>query len=100
MKTITVNTELFLHQNMRTDEYMIYGCDMSEYQYVLVNTHHVDVEMAIPDGYDKTGYRIGQLKAEQQSIAGDAQIKMNNIEEQIQSLLAIEDHSEPTEVET
>jgi len=39
---------------------------------------------------DITPEKIEALKAEKDKIAAEAQIKMNNLEEQIQSLLAIE----------
>ena len=39
---------------------------------------------------DTTPEKVEALKAKKQSIAAEAQVKMNNLGEQIQSLLAIE----------
>ena len=49
-----------------------------------------EIEMEVPEGFDPTQPHIDMLKAEKQRLAGEAQIKMNNLDEQIQSLLAIE----------
>ena len=93
MKTITETVKLYLHQDMHSDKHTIFQTDMSEYGYILVSYKDVEITMDIPEGYDKNTAHIDSLKAEKQKIAGDAQLKMNNLEEQIQSLLAIEDKS-------
>jgi len=49
-----------------------------------------EIEMEVPEGFDPTQPHIDLLKAEKQRLAAEAQIKMNNLDEQIQSLLAIE----------
>lgn len=50
----------------------------------------VEVTMDVPQGYDLTNAHIDILKAEKSSIQAEAHIKANNIEDQIQRLLAIE----------
>ncbi len=50
----------------------------------------MEISMDIPEGFDPNQPHIDMLQKEKQRIAGEAQIKMNNLEEQIQSLLAIE----------
>ena len=48
------------------------------------------ISMIVPEDFDPNIGHIEVLKEEKQKIGAEAQIKMNNIEEQIQSLLAIE----------
>jgi len=55
-----------------------------------ITVNKMEVSMEVPEGFDPNQPHIDMLKAEKNKIAGDAQIKMNNLEEQIQSLLAIE----------
>ena len=94
MKTITKTETAYLHLSKYIDgEYVVYMTDMSEYGDVLVATQEIEFSIDIPEDFNPNNARVDSLKAEKQKIAGDAQIKMNNIEEQIQSLLAIEDHS-------
>ena len=50
----------------------------------------MEVEMSIPEDFDYVNPQIDILKKEKQRINVEAQLKVNNLEEQIQSLLAIE----------
>ena len=93
MTTFTKTEPLYLHQQFSSGEYMIFQTDMTEYGYVLVNTQGIEITMDIPEGYDKVNSRIDQLKDEKQKIQAEAHLKAENIEEQIQSLLCIEDQS-------
>ena len=60
------------------------GDYLSEY----IEVGRVTVTVEIKD--DITPETIEALKAEKQKIGAEAQVKINNLEEQIQSLLAIE----------
>ena len=50
----------------------------------------IEVSLDIPEDFDETNTHIDALKAEKTRLYAEAQIKCNNIEEQIQSLLSIE----------
>ena len=64
------------------------GEALGEYFTEYIEVGRSTVHFEIKD--DTTPEEIEALETEKQRIAGEAQIKMNNIEEQIQSLLAIE----------
>jgi len=53
----------------------------------------LEVEFDAPDSYDPVPEQIAVLKSAKQKIMAETQVKVNNIDEQIQSLLAIEDKS-------
>ena len=96
MSTHIQKAELYLMaQKGHNDDYIysICQCDMSEYGYIPVAIKEFELSFDIPDDFDPVNGHIDALKAEKQKIAADAQVKMNNLEEQIQSLLCIEDKS-------
>jgi hypothetical protein len=53
----------------------------------------MEVEFEVPDDFDPVPKQIDMLKEAKQKLMADTQVKINNIDEQIQSLLAIEDKS-------
>ena len=77
-------------------KYVFYECNMSDCgpHYVPMFEHQFDVE--IPDNFDPTPKMIAALKAAKQKILADANVKANNIDEQIQKLLCIEHRPEVT----
>lgn len=98
MKT-TINAFLHYHK-YEWDEnptYMLFNCDMGSCgpEYVLIGVQEVEVE--IPDDFDPRPQQIEALKEAKQKILAETQIKVNNIEEQIQRILAIEYKPEVTE---
>lgn len=93
MKTHTETIKFYLMAKLWTDgevQYNTFSIDMSEYGYILVTTKEVEVLIDIPEGFDPVTGQVDSLKKEKQKIGAEAQLKMNNIDEQIQSLLAIE----------
>lgn len=69
------------------------GYSFSIAEFELSNTQTLgtmEVTMAIPRGYDFTTGQIDILKAEKEKIQAEAHLKAENIENQIQALLAIE----------
>ena len=66
------------------------GCDMSQYGYTLLETKQVSVEFEIADDFNLDAEEIKAMRAEQKRIQADAQMKLTQIEERIQSLLCIE----------
>lgn len=71
-------------------QYAIWRCDMSDNgpEYVCIGEREFETE--IPDDFDPRPSQISALRKAKQEILADAQLKVNNIEEQIQSLLCIE----------
>jgi len=92
MKTITKT--IYLQAAPASWEPDGYSYDMYTFESErCIQIMSMEVSMDIPDNFDLTNSHIDILKAEKQKIYAEAQIKTNNLEEQIQSLLAIEDHS-------
>ena len=95
MKTITKKHTFFLGAYKLGGEYVyeVNPCDMTDFGTTTVETREFDISMDVPSGYDPVNGHIDALKEEKQKIAAKAQVEMNNLEEQIQSLLCIEDKS-------
>lgn len=70
-------------------QFTFFGCDMSEYGFTKVAPYTItaDVEM---DEAMLTQAEIETLRAEQQKIRAEAHAKVTQLDERIQSLLAIE----------
>ena len=94
MTTITEIRTVYLHLSQYSEGYDYYMCDMSEFGNVLVASKEIEVSFDIPDDFNPTTAKIDLLKAEKQRIQAEAHLRAENIEEQIQSLLCIEDQSE------
>jgi hypothetical protein len=97
MTTIKKSTKLYLCESTASyaidGEYFIFQSEMSSHGYVTVATTDADVSFEVPDDYDKTAEHIAILEEEKNRINAEAYVKTENIEHQIQSLLAIEDQS-------
>jgi len=64
-----------------------------------VTVSEKDVTMTVPEDFDEAEINakfIGALREEQNKIKADAQLKVNNIEERVQSLLALPAPKETT----
>ena len=90
---------LFLHVRMdwrNEPEYNVYQTDMSGDQYFgsLVTKKTVNVEFDIPDDFNVNYELVKTLRKQQKTIQADAQMKLTQIEERIQSLLCIEHKAE------
>ena len=86
---------LFLHVRMdwrNEPEYNAYQTDMSDDEYFgpLVTKETVNVEFDIPDDFNVNDELVKTLRKQQKTIQADAQMKLTQIEERIQSLLCIE----------
>jgi hypothetical protein len=62
--------------------------EMAEHSYATVCPHTVVVE--IPDGFDPVTGMVDSLRSQKKQVLAEAQLKANKLEQQIQSLLAIE----------
>ena len=93
MKTIT--QEVYL--KAKPSQFAEGGYEYSINPYVFDNDIEIyseEITMTVPDDFDPTNQHIEMLKAEKQRIQAEAHLKAENIEEQIQSLLCIEDQGE------
>ncbi len=95
-----VNVKAYLHWEhqtwMDTPEFRFWPNDMTpagDARRQFISAHEFEVE--IPDNFDPITGVIATLKAEKQKVLADAHVKAKQIDDQIQSLLAIE--YKPTE---
>ena len=90
----TATVELFIHAQKDWQNNVAFSakmCDMSEYGYTFLGfTKEVSVEFDVPDDFDLTAEEIKALREQQKRIQADAQRQVVEIEERIQSMLAIE----------
>lgn len=91
MKT-TIKAFLHYHKYDWQDNptYEVFPNDMSTIgpQYVLIKK--IDVEVEIPDNFDPRPQQVAALRKEKQNILSETNVKVANIDEQIQKLLCIE----------
>lgn len=66
------------------------GCDMSEYGYTLLQTQNISIGFDVPDDFNLDAEEIKSLRAEQKKIQAEAQRRLTQIEERIQSLQSLE----------
>ena len=87
--------EVFLHRTKcefsREYNYSTHSCDMSEYGYIFLVSKNISFELQNENTMIKQ--EIDMLNAKAKKLKLDAYIAVENIEEKIQSLLAIEDKS-------
>lgn len=91
MKT-TIKAFLHWHKYDWEDSprFQLYPTDMTSCGPEYVPIKEIEVEVEIPDDFDPAPQQIAALRAKKQEIQANAQVQANNIEEQIQRLLAIE----------
>lgn len=75
---------------MDAPEFQMWSSDMTGVgpEYVLAGTF--EIEWTPPEGFDPRPAQIASLREEKNKVLAAAQVKANNIEEQIQRLQAIE----------
>lgn len=90
----TATTTQFVHAEKDYEgnvRFKVLGADMSEYGYTFLGiTKEVTVEFEVPDDFNLTAEEIKSLRAHQKKIQAEAQRQVLEIEERIQSMLAIE----------
>lgn len=93
MKQI-VKHEVFIHaeKGYGSDEvtFKVFGCDMSEYGYVMLYSQEIDIEVEVSNDFNFTNAQIDVLRQQQNKIQAECQMRLTRIEEQIQSLQCIE----------
>jgi len=71
-------------------EFFIHVTDMTEFGYVTAATKDIEIEMEVPEDFDPVNSQIQALKEQKKKVEAGTQVMLNNLDEQIQSLLAIE----------
>ena len=94
MKTITETVEMYLYARKSFDNgatiYEWVACSMDGITgYILVATKEFELSIALPDDFDLTQAEIDTLQAAKEKIQAETHLKVQNIEDQIQRLLAI-----------
>ena len=86
--------ELLIHASKDWQNNVVFSaksCDMSDYGYTYIGiTKTVTIEFEAPDDFNLTEFEIEALRKQQKKIQADAQRQVVEIEERIQSMLAIE----------
>lgn len=83
---ITAKGVLHWHEG----DFTIFRTAMSSCGPNYVPIREVECEFEIPDDFDPRPKQIEALRDHKQKILAETNVKVNNIEEQIQALLAIE----------
>ncbi len=66
------------------------ACDMSKYGYIYLFEHPISIEVDIPDDFDMNSAEIDKLRKQKKQVQAEMQMQLTRIDEQINSLLAIE----------
>ncbi|GKX48012.1 hypothetical protein [Pectobacterium carotovorum] len=90
MKAPDITTTLYLHLNAFTSEPLICTCDMSHFGHALISTCEVSVPFPEITPEYLAERKMSALREQQQKILSDAQIKANELEDQVQKLLCVE----------
>lgn len=95
---VTVKGVLHWHKYTYQEhgDYQIWSNDMSSCGPEYAPIQPVECSFEIPDDFDPVPGQIAALRAKKQEILAETQLKVNNLEEQIQSLLCIEHKPELT----
>lgn len=91
----TMKQTMYVHASKKyngTNEFDIdmKVCDMTEYGYILIGTVEVSADFDLPDDFNFTQAEIDSLKTQKSKIQAEAQMKITQIDEQIQRLQCIE----------
>jgi len=90
----TIDMTLHIHagRNYSTKqvEFSAKVCDMSEYGYTYLFEHPISIEVDIPDDFDMNSAEIDKLRKQKKQVQAEMQMQLTRIDEQINSLLAIE----------
>ncbi len=91
----TIKKTMFVHAEKdysaeRSFKLNLMACDMSKYGYIKIGEVEVSVDYDLPENFNFTQAEIDALRKEQKRIQAEAQNKITQIEEHIQSLLCLE----------
>lgn len=94
---VKVKSNLHYYKSKWADKpsYSLHDGDLSKASPDFVVIKAVELEFDIPDDFDPVPKQIESLKAKKQEVMADTQMKLNQLDEQIQRLLCIE-HKEVT----
>lgn len=90
----TIDMTLHIHAGRsygtKQIEFSATVCDMSEYGYIYLFEHPISIEVDIPDDFDMNSAEIDKLRKQKKQVQAEMQMQLTRIDEQINSLLAIE----------
>lgn len=90
MKTITTTQKIYLHaRSYDKEDITINFGDMTQYGDILIATKDIELSFDVPEDYDVVQLEVDQLKNALSIVKAESYVKEQNIEEQIQRLLAI-----------
>lgn len=94
-----IKETMYVHKAKYRTEPVIQLTDMSEYGYVLLGTVDIEFEFEMPSEAEQVKKEIEMLTAEKNRILAEAHMKTQNIQDQINSLLCLENNSAQDEKE-
>ena len=90
----TIDMTLYIHAGRdyctKQVEFSAKLCDMSECGYTYLFEHPISIEVDIPDDFDMNSAEIDKLRKQKKQVQAEMQMRLTSIDEQINSLLAIE----------
>ena len=90
----TIDMTLHIHAERiygtKQIEFSAKVCDMSKYGYTYLFEHPISIEVDIPDDFDMNSAEIDKLRKQKKQVQAEMQMRLTRIDEQINSLLAIE----------
>lgn len=90
MKTVTKTETMYLHLWPKfKDEYLIFTHDATSSGYIMVAKKEIEVTFEIPDDLNLTQLEIDGITQEKERIQAATHVKIQNLDDQIQRLLAI-----------
>ena len=82
--------KLFIHESKySTGELDVFTFDMSDSDYVLLGTIETELEFNMPSHQEITAIKVTALKEKKQTLKNECAIKVENIDNEIQKLMAI-----------
>ena len=86
----TVTEQLYISQSQWGDV-SITACDMTEHGYITLGTETITLD--VPQDININQIKIDNLKEQKQKLLAETEVKLNTLEEDIQKLLCIENKS-------
>jgi hypothetical protein len=89
---VTMKTMVFYYKSeyVQTPRYFMSDIPHHQHSPDFVMVREIEVEADIPDDFDPRPQQIAALRGQKEKLQAEAQLKINNIDEQIQKLLCLE----------
>jgi L-arabinose isomerase len=79
---------IYFYQNIKYGFMQVFDYELNEPEHILLGSHDVDVSFDLKHD-DAVNQIVSKLKDEKKRIQAEAQIQLNQVDEKINSLLAI-----------